>query len=116
MTAALTVNAVKAPPSMSQAFRLLAGRGRGRAAWVCCQKVSEAEAMVYGGVRDVLVTNEVVGRQKLRRLMGLAHTARIGVCVDDPAQVRDVEADAAEAGVTLPVHVEVNMGGNRCGV
>jgi D-serine deaminase-like pyridoxal phosphate-dependent protein len=25
------------------------------------QKVSEAEAMVYGGVRDVLVTNEVVG-------------------------------------------------------
>src|SRR5215213_8675831 len=54
---------------------------------VCCQKVSEAEAMVYGGVRDVLVTNEVVGRQKLRRLMGLAHTARIGVCVDDPAQL-----------------------------
>jgi 3-hydroxy-D-aspartate aldolase len=83
---------------------------------VCCQKVSEAEAMVYGGVRDVLVTNEVVGRQKLRRLMGLAHTARIGVCVDDQAQVRDVEAAAAEAGVTLPVHVEVNMGGNRCGV
>ena len=42
---------------------------------VCVQKVSEAEAMVYGGVRDVLVTNEIVGRQKLRRLMGLAHTA-----------------------------------------
>ena len=35
---------------------------------VCVQKVSEAEAMVYGGVRDVLVTNEIVGRQKLRRL------------------------------------------------
>ena len=83
---------------------------------VCCQKVSEAEAMVYGGVPDVLVTNEIVGHQKLRRLMALAHTARIGVCVDDPAQVRDVEAAAAEAGVTLPVHVEVNMGGNRCGV
>ena len=29
---------------------------------VCCQKVSEAEALVYGGVKDVLVTNEVVGR------------------------------------------------------
>src|SRR4029079_19550477 len=49
---------------------------------VCCQKVSEAEAMVYGGVKDVLVTNEVVGRHKLRHLMALAHTARIGVCVD----------------------------------
>jgi 3-hydroxy-D-aspartate aldolase len=83
---------------------------------VCCQKVSEAEAMVYGGVKDVLVTNEIVGRQKLRRLMGLAGSARIGVCADDPAQVADLEAAAAEAGVNLPVHVEVNMGGNRCGV
>ena len=30
---------------------------------VCCQKVGEAEALVYGGVKDVLVTNEIVGRQ-----------------------------------------------------
>ena len=28
---------------------------------VCCQKVSEAEALVEGGVRDVLVSNEIVG-------------------------------------------------------
>jgi 3-hydroxy-D-aspartate aldolase len=83
---------------------------------VCVQKVSEAEAMVYGGVRDVLVTNEVVGRQKLRRLLALSHTAQIGVCVDDPSQVAALDAAAAEAGVTLPVHVEINMGGNRCGV
>ena len=50
---------------------------------VCVQKVSEAEAMVYGGVRDVLVTNEIVGRQKLRRLTALAQSARVGVCADD---------------------------------
>lgn len=83
---------------------------------VCVQKVSEAEAMVYGGVRDVLVTNEIVGRQKLRHLLALAHTARIGVCVDDPSQIAALEAAAGEAGVSLPVHVEINMGGNRCGV
>jgi D-serine deaminase-like pyridoxal phosphate-dependent protein len=83
---------------------------------VCVQKVSEAEAMVYGGVRDVLVTNEVVGRQKLRHLMALAHTAHIGVCVDDVSQVAALDAAAAEAGTTLAVHVEINMGGNRCGV
>ena len=30
---------------------------------VCCQKVSEAEAMVYGGVSGTcFVTNEIVGR------------------------------------------------------
>ncbi len=83
---------------------------------VCVQKVGEAEAMVYGGVRDVLVTNEIVGRQKLRRLMALAPIARIGVCADDGSQVDALEAAAAEAGVSLPVYVEVNMGGNRCGV
>jgi 3-hydroxy-D-aspartate aldolase len=83
---------------------------------VCCQKVSEAEAMVYGGVKDVLVTNEIVGRQKLQRLMSLAHDARIGVCADDVSQIRALDAAAGEAGVTLPVYIEVNMGGNRCGV
>src|SRR5215469_12636517 len=83
---------------------------------VCCQKVSEAEALVYGGVKDVLVTNEVVGRQKLRRLTALAHNARIGVCVDDAGQVGALDTAAGEAAITLPVYVEVNMGGNRCGV
>ena len=83
---------------------------------VCVQKVGEAEAMVYGGVQDVLVTNEIVGRQKLRRLMALAHVARVGVCADDPGQVEALDAAAAEAGVMMPVYVEVNMGGNRCGV
>jgi D-serine deaminase-like pyridoxal phosphate-dependent protein len=83
---------------------------------VCVQKVGEAEAMVHGGVRDVLVTNEIVGRQKLRRLMALAHLARVGVCVDDTGQVGALEAAAADAGVTMQVYVEVNMGGNRCGV
>src|SRR5271155_5058084 len=83
---------------------------------VCVQKVSEAEAMVYGGVRDVLVTNEGVGRQKLRRLTALAQSARIGVCVDDVSQVQALDTAAGEAGVTLPVYIEVNMGGNRCGV
>src|SRR6478672_4354940 len=73
---------------------------------VCVQKVSEAEAMVYGGVRDVLVTNEVVGRQKLRRLMALAGIARVGVCVDDPVQIADLDTAATEAGIDMPVHVE----------
>jgi 3-hydroxy-D-aspartate aldolase len=83
---------------------------------VCVQKVGEAEAMVHGGVGDVLVTNEIVGRQKLRRLLALAPLARIGVCVDDRGQVAALEAAAGEAGTTLPVYVEVNTGGNRCGV
>ena len=44
---------------------------------VCCQKVSEAAAMVDGGVGDVLVSNEIVGRAKLARLAELAKRARV---------------------------------------
>src|SRR3981081_2931250 len=49
---------------------------------VCCQKVSEAEVMVAGGIGDVLVSNEVAGAAKLDRLALLARRARIAVCAD----------------------------------
>ena len=83
---------------------------------VCCQKVSEAEALVHGGVADVLVTNEVVGAKKLSRLAELARQAHVGVCVDDAGNVADLAQAVREAGVTLDVLVEVNVGANRCGV
>ena len=83
---------------------------------VCCQKVSEAEAMVQGGVPDVLVSNEIVGRPKLRRLAALARHARVAVCADDPDNVADLDAAAAEAGVRLGVLVEIDVGARRCGV
>jgi 3-hydroxy-D-aspartate aldolase len=83
---------------------------------VCCQKVSEAEALVEGGVPDVLITNEVVGKTKLRRLAALAKQARLAVCADDAYNVRALDAAAHEAGVTLNVLVEINVGANRCGL
>jgi len=82
---------------------------------VCCQKVSEAEALVAGGVTDVLISNEVVGTEKLDRLAALARKARLAVCVDAAENIADVDAAAARAGVTLDTLVEVNVGGNRCG-
>lgn len=83
---------------------------------VCCQKVSEAEAMVEGGVMNVMVSNEVVGPAKLARLAGLAKRARVSVCVDNPQNVADLDAAARHAGVKLDVLVEINVGANRCGV
>jgi 3-hydroxy-D-aspartate aldolase len=83
---------------------------------VCCQKVSEAEALVAGGVLDVLITNEIVDGRKMERLARLAKSARIGVCVDHPANIEALARCAAAAGVTLDVVVEVEVGGERCGV
>jgi 3-hydroxy-D-aspartate aldolase len=83
---------------------------------VCCQKVSEAEAMIAGGVGDVLVTNEVVGAVKIERLAGLAHEARIAVLADDARNVAQLDAVAARRGVRLDVLIELDVGAARCGV
>jgi D-serine deaminase-like pyridoxal phosphate-dependent protein len=83
---------------------------------LCCQKVSEAAVFVDAGIQDVLVTNEVMGDAKLRRLMELARTARIGVLVDHPQQVQALAAAARVQEVTLDVYVEVDVGASRCGV
>ncbi len=76
---------------------------------VCCQKVSEAEAMVDGGVKDVLVTNEVVGAKKLERLAALSKRAKVGVCVDNAENVAQLKGE-------LDVYVELEVGMRRCGV
>ena len=82
---------------------------------VCCQKVSEAEAMVNGGVGDVLITNEVVGMPKVQRIAALAARAKIGVCVDHPLQIEQLAVAARAAGATLDVYIEVDVGMGRCG-
>ena len=83
---------------------------------VCCQKVSEAEILVEGGIGDVLVSNQVAGAAKLDRLAALARRAKIAVCVDDPGNVAEIEAAAAKADVTLDVLVEIDVGAKRCGI
>ena len=79
---------------------------------MCCQKVSEAEAMVAGGIGDVLVTNEIVGAAKLERLAALARRARIGVCVDNAENLRAIASTQAE----LDIYIEIDVGMRRCGV
>ena len=83
---------------------------------ICCQTLGEAEAMVLGGVHNILITNQIVSTGKVRRLAALAKQAEVMVCADDEANLQDLDAAAALFGVQLPVLVEVNIGQNRCGV
>lgn len=83
---------------------------------VCCQKVGEAEAMVNGGVPNVLVSNEIVGASKVARLAALARHAEVMVCADDPLHVEQLSEAAQAFSVELPVLVEVDVGAPRCGV
>ncbi|WP_343079576.1 DSD1 family PLP-dependent enzyme [Ostreiculturibacter nitratireducens] len=82
---------------------------------ICCQKVSEAEAMANAGITDILISNEVVGRRKLDRLAALSKRIRVAVCADNSDNVDDIDAAAARFDTVIPVLVEVDVGGGRCG-
>jgi D-serine deaminase-like pyridoxal phosphate-dependent protein len=86
---------------------------------VCCQKIGEAEVFLSGGIADVLITNEVVGVRKVQRLAELARLfagARLAVCVDDAAALRQLSAACEELDATVGVYVELDVGQNRAGV
>jgi 3-hydroxy-D-aspartate aldolase len=82
----------------------------------CVQKVTEAEVLAWGGISDILVSNEVVGSTKLARLCALARIANVAVCADDEGQVAAIEAAAGDAGIRMTVLVEIDVGASRCGV
>jgi len=82
----------------------------------CVQKVGEAEVLAWGGIPDILVSNEVVGAPKLARFAALSRIAKVAICVDDPAQVTAIEAAASDAGQRLTVLVEIDVGAARCGL
>jgi 3-hydroxy-D-aspartate aldolase len=82
----------------------------------CVQKVTEAEVLAWGGVPDILVSNEVVGAAKLARLCALSRIAKIAVCADDAGQVAAIETAARDAGIRMTVLVEIDVGAGRCGV
>jgi len=82
----------------------------------CVQKVGEAEVLVHAGVKDVLVSNEVVGERKLRRLASLASDATVALCFDAPEQVDAASRVARDFGVELGGLVEIEVGMERCGV
>jgi len=83
---------------------------------VTCAKLGEAEVMAAGGIRDILIANQIVGDQKIARLVNLLPHADIIVAVDSEQNVRALDAAARAKGVRLRVLVEVNVGMNRAGV
>lgn len=83
---------------------------------ITCAKIGEAEVMVAGGVRDILIANQIVGEQKMRRLASLARHADLMVAVDDVHNVEELSQAAQAAKASLRVLVEVDVGLHRCGV
>jgi D-serine deaminase-like pyridoxal phosphate-dependent protein len=83
---------------------------------ITCQKLGEAEAMADGGIRDILLTFNLLGRAKLQRLVALARRVRLSVTLDNAVVASELDAAMREAGLVLPVLIECDTGGERCGV
>lgn len=83
---------------------------------ICAQKVSEAESFARAGLKDILVTNQVRQAVMIDRVAGLARDARIGVLIDDPANVAELSTAARRHGTILDVYIELDCGAGRCGL
>ena len=81
---------------------------------IACQKVGEAEVMVAAGIRDVLIPYNIVGRQKVERLVRLCRQARVMVAVDSETTAEGISKQSG--GCEVGVLVELDTGGSRCGV
>ncbi len=83
---------------------------------VCSAKVAEAEVMVEGGIADVLIPNQIVTSDKIRRVAALCKRAQVTVCIDSEENLRDISRVAGEENATVGVAIEVDTNMGRAGV
>jgi len=94
------------------ARRQLAEGARG----ICVAKLSEAEVMISEGIKNILITSEIVNPAKISRLASLSTSCPGLMCVVDQTQTVADFIEAAEAKkVKLKVLVDIDGGRHRTG-
>ena len=88
----------------------------GAAAGVAVVSLSEAEIFAQTGVRDVLVTTQIVGASKVASACALAKSIALTLVADDLDVVRALSSGAAGAGVVIDVLVSVQTHPDRAGL
>ncbi len=86
------------------------------AAGISVQKLGEAEVMADGGIKEMLLTFNIVGAPKLRRLAALAGRTNISTIADNPDVVVGLGQAGLAAGREIAVLVECDTGAARNGV
>lgn len=88
----------------------------GAAKGIAVAKVGEAEIFAQSGINDILVANQVIDPQHIRRLMLLNKYTRTRCAVDSKKNINDLSRYAEEANIDLEVLLEINLGLGRAGV
>jgi D-serine deaminase-like pyridoxal phosphate-dependent protein len=83
---------------------------------VCTATVWEAIVMSRSGIPDVLIANQVGGREKIAALANAAKDGRLTVVIDDARNAGDLSQAVQAAGSKLEALIEVDVGMGRGGV
>ena len=82
----------------------------------CTATIHEAEVLAAGGIRGLLITSEMVGRNKVERLVALTQRQPDTLSVvDDLAHARQLNHAAEAANVRLNVMIDIDPMGRRTG-
>ncbi len=82
---------------------------------ICCQKSGEAEVMVAGGLKNILIPYNIVGTSKLERLMALSRRANITVALDSEIVAKGIFEQATKENTDVNVIIELDTNHVRCG-
>lgn len=83
---------------------------------ITCQKLGEAEVMADAGITDILITYNIIGRQKLERLVRLAKRADLKVTVDSPIVAQGISEAVTKGNTSVGILVELGSDLRRTGV
>jgi len=83
---------------------------------VCTATVWEGIVMSRAGIEDVLIANEVCGKEKIQALALESRRGQFTVAVDDPRNCDELDQAVQAAGGRLDVLIEVDVGMQRGGV
>ena len=83
---------------------------------ICCAKLGEAEMMDEGGIKEILIPNQIVTEQKINRLVEVNKKSKVMVAVENKDNVSNLSNHFENNSMKLSVIIEVNVGMDRCGV
>jgi D-serine deaminase-like pyridoxal phosphate-dependent protein len=82
---------------------------------ITAAKLGEAEVLAQAGVGPILIANQIVGAQKIDRLLALPENVEVIVAVESVFNIEQLEEGARRSGRTPQAIVEVDTGMHRCG-
>jgi D-serine deaminase-like pyridoxal phosphate-dependent protein len=83
---------------------------------ITCANLWQAERLVYAGIRNVLIANEIAGEASLRHYVALTREAPVMIAVDNASVVQELARVAGNHVGNVPVVVDIDLGLKRCGV